>query len=165
MIQLIIDGETGAEVVQKMRDFLAALTPANDSQAVAAPAPRPRKPKTGDAPKEDAAAPADPSPTAPSGAPAATDAAPPSAPSTSGTETTPAPASSAPSQSPAEPPPQVDRAKLESDVRAVLTPLMAGPKAVKATELVAKYGGRVSKVADDQLQPLLDEAKQLAEAA
>lgn len=56
----------------------------------------------------------------------------------------------------------IDPAKLRTEIRSVLTPLMTSDKAIKVQELIAQFGGSVSKCADENLPALLVKAKELA---
>lgn len=68
----------------------------------------------------------------------------------------PAASTSEPTTAPSDP------AKLRTEIRSVLTPLMTSDKAIKVQELIAQFGGSVSKCADEDLAALLAKAKVLA---
>ena len=176
-ITITITGDTAQDVLFQLQGLAGAAgqqsAPAGLSTATsaaaapaAAPAPKPSRGKK-DAPVGNAAgaAAADSSTSAPasaasasgdagnaSGAAALTEQAP-AAPAASTNEAPTVP-SDAKAPSPAD---------LRTKIRTLLTPLMAGDKAVKVQELIARYGGSISKCKDEELGDLLEDAQELAE--
>jgi hypothetical protein len=64
-----------------------------------------------------------------------------------------------------EPPSQEKKAdpeELRAQIRAVLAPVMASPRAGEAKALIAQHGGAVSKIAEDSLAVVLEAARALA---
>lgn len=170
-ITITITGDSHQEVLSQLQGLAGAVgqqaaSPAPAGAPAATPAPKPSRGKK-DTPAGNAAgaAAADSSTSAPasaasasgdagnvSGAAAPTEQAP-AAPAASTNE-----APTAPSDTKAPSP-----ADLRTKIRTLLTPLMAGDKAVKVQELIARYGGSISKCKDEELGDLLEDAQELTQ--